>query len=314
MILRAAILLGLLAAPVRAGTCEEQVERLAKPVELVVGDDHRLHFQVMGGKSPMTRAAGHVMTAMAKPFWLKKMSDVLEQVARDERPLNLYDKMLSALKIDYRTQGLDLESIPKTGPLLVVANHPRFGVEGLAIASAISRVRPDLRLTPNEMMMTVPGFEEISFPIEKDGGNQKSFRGMQNWLRQGHVVMIFPAGGVSGFQREVGRIEDKPWSRSIIILAQSTGATMLPIHSSPADPGISFRTMDRLGSGAQKSTYPQEILRQSGQTVDLTLGQLLPASDFQGISEREEAAQLIREYVYGIAGDHPLYPLNCDIP
>ena len=73
----------------------------------------------------------------------------------DDRPLGLdpfqfLDYSLGALGVDVSLENdLNLDDIPREGPVLIVANHPLGGLEGMAIAQVIGRVRPDLQVLTN---------------------------------------------------------------------------------------------------------------------------------------------------------------------
>ena len=57
------------------------------------------------------------------------------------------DYTLQSLGVQVRveSEGL-LDSVPRSGPVLVVANHPLGGLEGVAIARMLLKVRPDLQV------------------------------------------------------------------------------------------------------------------------------------------------------------------------
>lgn len=295
------ILLILSAAPLFGADCVSQTQKLRKPpMVLEVGSDNRLH---MVGQTALTRPLGKIATAMAGPWWLTEMSDVIEAAANNRKPILMADKMLEALNIRYATRGLPLGEIPAQGPLVIVANHPRFGVEGLALTSLLSQVRPDVKIAVNQMMLTVPGFKEMAIGVNKDVSSQErsqTTKEMRQWLSEGHALIIFPAGEPSRMNREKGYYDDAPWSRSVPLLARRYQAPVLPIHVSGNQPGIWFRLTDRFISKPVKSIYPMEILRQQGQTIDLTLGNLIHPDELKEQGS-EQAVEYLRERTYSLA-------------
>ena len=60
----------------------------------------------------------------------------------------------------------NLEEIPRTGPVLIVANHPLGGLEGVAISKVISDVRPDLKVLTNELLRSVPELADIFIGVD----------------------------------------------------------------------------------------------------------------------------------------------------
>src|SRR5690349_11848532 len=125
-----------------ATDCKTVTAKVAQGPRLVFTPENGLRFVVGDGQSAKAKRMGSLLTHMASPFWLREMTGVLRTVASNDRPISIFDKMLEALDVDYRTEGLSQSSIPKTGPLIVPATHPRFGLEGLAIVSMLKKIRP----------------------------------------------------------------------------------------------------------------------------------------------------------------------------
>ncbi len=270
-----------------------------KAIKLIVGEDHRLHMVVKGGKTLPAKIASHLMTSAAKPWWLRGMSDAIERAARDPRNIPSPDKMLDALSIGYNAKG---GKIPEKGPLVIIANPPRFGPEGLGILSHVLKTRPDVKLVMNEMMLDVPGFKEFAIGVNKEGSKDErrdSTKQIGDWLREGHVVIIFPAGQPSRRTGDVG------WSKSVSLLARRYKAPTLPVYVEGHPPGFWFRMTDRFSSKPIQSVYPMEILRQKGQTINLTFGEPVPPEKLKSFGDDEKAVQYLRDVTYGLGTSPP---------
>jgi len=65
---------------------------------------------------------------------------------------SLPERLLSRLAVTYRIGERDLHQIPRSGPVVIVANHP-FGIlEGAVLATVLARVRPDVRFLANDLL------------------------------------------------------------------------------------------------------------------------------------------------------------------
>ena len=53
---------------------------------------------------------------------------------------------LDVMGIELQTPQAQLDRIPKTGPVIVVANHPHGLVDGMVLAETIGRVRTDYKI------------------------------------------------------------------------------------------------------------------------------------------------------------------------
>ena len=69
----------------------------------------------------------------------------------------LLDSGLKYLDISlniFNQNNLDL--IPASGPMIFVANHPLGGLDGMLLAQMLLKIRPDLKVLTNEMLLTFP--------------------------------------------------------------------------------------------------------------------------------------------------------------
>ncbi|MBQ2538578.1 MAG: hypothetical protein II555_00520, partial [Bacteroidales bacterium] len=69
------------------------------------------------------------------------------------------------LGITIVTRGM--ENIPQTGNQMVVGNHPLGGPDGVALMTAVGRVRQDIKFPVNDFLCYIPGLKELFVPIDK---------------------------------------------------------------------------------------------------------------------------------------------------
>ncbi|MEO6299989.1 MAG: 1-acyl-sn-glycerol-3-phosphate acyltransferase [Paracoccaceae bacterium] len=124
--------------------------------------------------------------------------------------------------------------IPATGPLLVVANHPFGIVDGLLIGQLISTRRSDIKLICHSLLCQPPEAADVLLPIDFGPGPEarrtsaETRRRAVEWLDQGHVLIIFPAGGVAtSVQVWRGQAADFEWHPFVARLARRTGVKTL---------------------------------------------------------------------------------------
>ncbi|MEE3011901.1 MAG: hemolysin, partial [Pseudomonadota bacterium] len=77
-------------------------------------------------------------SALESLLGLKPLARVYDDRPPNCDPFEFLDHALDALGIDVAIDAEKLlDEIPKTGPVLIVANHPLGGLEGMAIAKVI---------------------------------------------------------------------------------------------------------------------------------------------------------------------------------
>ena len=165
---------------------------------------------------------------------LSRLNGLLERLLLLDRLNNIYAEMdkwgetgdfveraLAALKIGYHVEPDDMRRIPAHGPLVVVANHPFGGVEGLMLAAVLQAVRPDVKIMANYLLERIPEMRLLIIPVDPFGGggsvwrNVKPLRDALTWVGNGGVLAVFPAGQVSHLQLTKKQVVDPAWSKMV---------------------------------------------------------------------------------------------------
>ena len=90
----------------------------------------------------------------------------------DRRPLNSNSKDFLRYTLDELgvtnviKQEQNVQEIPSQGPVLIIANHPLGGLEGIALAYEILKVRPDLRVLTNELLRLIPELSQLFIGVD----------------------------------------------------------------------------------------------------------------------------------------------------
>ena len=146
----------------------------------------------------------------------------------------VFTSAIKALGVRHNVTEGDLARIPATGPLLVVANHPYGIVDGLLIGHLISTRRSDVKLVCHSLLAQPVEARDILLPVDFGPGTEarrtsaETRRRAVEWLDRGHVVIIFPAGGVATTQQALtGLAVDFAWHPFIARLALRAGVQTL---------------------------------------------------------------------------------------
>src|SRR5271157_1555175 len=70
------------------------------------------------------------------------------------------------LALDVRYDAEALERIPKTSPVVVIANHPYGVLDGIVISWLISKVRTDFVVLTNAILMRAPEVSAFILPVD----------------------------------------------------------------------------------------------------------------------------------------------------
>ena len=114
--------------------------------------------------------------------------------------------------------------MPESGPVIIVANHPLGGIEGLQLTQIMLSKRPDLKVMTNELLATLPEYKDVFVGVDvlnagRAQHNAGSVREVARHLGGGGALLVFPAGTVSRMKFPTTEVEDAPWSMMIARLA-----------------------------------------------------------------------------------------------
>ena len=114
-----------------------------------------------------------------------------------------------------------LERVPRRGPILLVANHPGL-TDAVALIAALDR--PDLRIIAADypFLHAMRGLGPRLIFLDASRGSQLGWiRAVSRDLRQGGVVLLFPAGGLEPDPAVLGAEGALlPWSDSVGLIAR----------------------------------------------------------------------------------------------
>jgi putative hemolysin len=223
------------------------------------------------------------------------------------------DEVLRALRIGCDLPPGQLDRIPRSGPAIVVANHPFGAIEGVVLARLLRRVRPDVRIVANHLLARIPELAELFVPVDVFGGkraaraNARPLRGAVRWVQQGGLLLVFPAGAVSRLRLHSGRVVDPSWSPSIGRMVALTRAPVLPVFIHGRNSAL-FQTAGLLHQLVRTALLPREFLNKAGSTLRLRIGLPIPHTHLEGCRSDSEIVRYLRLRTYVLAGLDPAAP------
>lgn len=208
------------------------------------------------------------------------------------------------LRLDH--DPLDLDKIPASGPLVVVANHPFGVVDGCVLATLVGRRRPDYRIVAHGLLGKAPEAAERILPIDFStcadaaSRNVTVRRAAIDWLKQGHVILVFPAGAVSttehGFARHAVDARWKPFTPRLI---QAAAAPVLPVRFSGQNSRL-FQVVSQFSLTLRTGLFFNEVQNKIGATIGVTIGDVIPYAAIAHLRDRQAMADHLRALTYAL--------------
>ena len=221
--------------------------------------------------------------------------------AEDEA--HFIDRALRALGIDWQVTDTDLSRVPADGPAVVVANHPFGAVEGMVMASALLRVRSDVRIMANHILRRVPEMRDLCIFVDPFDGRDSHARNVGplreavEWLSGGGLLVVFPAGAVSHLHLKARRVEDPAWSHSIGRLIRRTRATVVPAYFDGAN-GALFQAAGLVHSRIRTALLPRQLINKRSVRLTLRVGGAISAQNVARHADDEALMRYLRLRTY----------------
>ena len=219
---------------------------------------------------------------------------------------NFFENVLKVMNVDWEVSSGTLESIPKEGPLVIVANHPFGGIDGIVLGAAITKVRPDCKFLLNYMLNVFPALGEYAIPVDPFGGapkaaNLNSMRQSIHHLKQGRCLGVFPAGKVSHFHWSQREVLDDEWNSHAAALAQKTKAKIVPIHFEGRN-SLPFQAAGMVHPRLRTAMLPREMLNKAGSTVRFSVGRTIGPQIAKRFETSESLSHYLRLSTYALKG------------
>lgn len=164
--------------------------------------------------------------------WLKRKlheDDINGAMAalKDKQGLEFNAAGLKRLGVS--VESMHTELIPKSGTVIIAANHPLGGLDGMALIKSVGEIRPDVRFFVNDILKNVSNYGEIFVAVNKTGSSStRSLRTMEEVFMSETAVLFFPAGLVS--RKQNGVVRDLTWKKSFVTQAIDHERMIQPVY------------------------------------------------------------------------------------
>lgn len=237
-------------------------------------------------------------------------ADVHAQLSDLEHDEAFFMKTLRVMGVHFEVDNADFERIPKEGSLIVVANHPFGGVDGVVLGALIKGLRNDSKLMGNYLLAEMEGIRGSVIRVDPFGGeasaraNLSGMREAIKLLRSGGCLGAFPAGEVSSLRLMDGVVVDPPWTDHIVNLARKTRSRILPIYFEGCNSAL-FQALGLIHPRLRTALLAREFTRARGREIHLKVGELIEPKHLDTFENREAATAYVRLKTYSLKGSKP---------
>ncbi len=265
-------------------------------------DAHPIFSFANGELGPM--ASGFIR-AMEKVTGQPKIKKLYFDYVDDERPRELFwTDALKRLNISYDARREPGAEIPKTGPVLVIANHPFGVIDGLVLCAMMSEIRQDYKIITHQVLRQAPAVMDKILPIDFAetetalATNLETRREAHKHLKNDGAVIIFPAGGISLAPNLIGPAFDSEWKTFAAKLAQTKDTTIVPFFFDGRN-SVVYQAARRVSVTLGYSLMFREICKQMNRQVKVTVRTPINSKELDAFSNRNDITDFLRRRTYG---------------
>lgn len=139
------------------------------------------------------------------------------------------DAVLDYFDFDYTVSSNDLQNIPSTGKVIIIANHPLGGLDALCLLKLVGQIRKDVKILANDFLVGFEALHSLMIPLDnfKDRQSKESIKKIYEALKNEEAIIIFPAGEVS--RATPKGVKDPAWNKGFLNFAKNSNSAILPI-------------------------------------------------------------------------------------
>jgi putative hemolysin len=273
------------------------------------------------GMSPKRSKVRFSYSTAEQPFIQRTVIQAIEKIGGQRKLRKLYDahqrnvtdggdffdSAITLLKLNIAFDRAALERIPKQGPVVFIANHPYGVLDGITLAWLARQVRPDIKVLANSVLCQAPEAAANLLPVdfaptrEARETNVRSRLAALAWLREGHSIGIFPAGGVSTSEKPLrGPAVDLPWAPFTAKLIRAAKASVVPVFFVGQNSRL-FQLASHLSLTLRLSLVFRETARRIGTKLTLRIGEPIPFAAIAHLEDRATLTQELRKRTFGLA-------------
>jgi len=244
-----------------------------------------------------------IVNSIEKISGRKKLEKLYQQYDEENTEPHLFwTDVKNLLKLKVNVRSKKKLSIPKKGPLIIIANHPFGIIDGIILASLVSEVRTDFKIITHEILRFTEASQQFILPVDFSSGkkalknNVKTGRDAKKFLEQGGVIILFPAGGVATAKKINLPAIDAEWGNLLGSLVLKTNANILPIFFDGKN-GILFHLFaSKFKSQTLKySSYLHETKRKIGKTINIFCGEVILNKNLRLIEDKKKITLMLRD-------------------
>lgn len=209
------------------------------------------------------------------------------------------------IDIKYNVHNAELLDHLPEGAFCTVSNHPIGSLDGIMLIDIFAARRPDFKVMVNGILSKIGAMDDNFVSVVPDSNNQganpanvNGVRVSLQRLKEGHPMGFFPAGAISFYNKDTKRIQDLPWTHSVIRLIRKSNVPVYPVYFDFLNSKF-FYWLGNISWKIRTLRIPAEAFNKRGKTADVYIGEPISPEEIKNISDDKELAEFLYNRTYG---------------
>ncbi|MCB1343530.1 MAG: lysophospholipid acyltransferase family protein [Pseudooceanicola sp.] len=203
------------------------------------------------------------------------------------------------------TRG-SLDNIPRTGPLILIANHPYGILDGLMMGHMLQSTRGDFRILANSVFRKAEDLNRILLPISFDNTkealalNIETRKTALSYLSGGGAIGVFPGGTVSTALRPFSTPMDPGWRSFTARMIAKSDAAVVPVYFAGHTSRL-FQVASHLHYTLRLGLLLKEFKTRVDTPVEVAIGDPIPRDTLRRMGEGKPLMDFLRKATYELS-------------
>lgn len=235
----------------------------------------------------------------------RKLNKIYGQIAT-KKGIEFIDEIIRVMEFHIDFDENELNKIPKSGPLIVVANHPFGGLDGLLLIKYLSQARPGVKVIGNFLLQKIEPVSDYFIsdnPFEKQP-EEPGFGALQeahDHLKNGGVLCLFPAGDISTY----GTFEtaaDHVWQFPVVQFIKNAQVPVTPIRFQGTNSRL-FHLMAKIHPALRHVRLPSELLSKRHKHIKIRIGSPIQSAEQDKFDDVYQFGRFLRAKTLSMESD-----------
>ena len=217
------------------------------------------------------------------------------------------DEVLEHFNFNYLLNDKDIENIPSSGRVVIIANHPLGGLDALALIKLVSTVRKDIKVVANDFLEVFEPTKQILVNVNNFRARQKkeAIENIYDALEKDMALIVFPSGEVS--RASTSGIQDKKWHKGFLKFAHRSNSPILPIFIGGKN-SKTFYSVSAINKKLSTLLLSNEMFKQRDKSIEIRIGEIIPNENIipKGI-QQDKLVNLYKKHIYSLKSNKSFF-------